>query len=313
MPCFDEFISAIESVLDVSTKEKRHVRDMLRKLQKDNGQHRQHGREMKAFCEADLDIEAFGEDEKLTSSICAMSIPFLSLTRTSANQVRSISAGSSEHPSRPLLQMHTRIVNEKRELAQAITQWAPQSHYLHVAGLWCVIVNHSTLVTCSKLSLAQLSKDISFVHDSNDQLLEHSINLRAGRTRSWLLPVRISTSLPSLLSMLVDRVSDLVGSNPEAVLKYRSRPIKFAGWRGLLESFSKSDLDLALHTSGSRRYGRSSKPQLMEFLKAGDPVFSGSEANHSNNEAQAEPEPEFVAPAQYMGIYSYSLEGSTGK
>ena len=327
LPSFDEFVSAVETVLDLSAKEKRHVRDMLRKLQKDNEQQRQHGREMKAFCEADLDIEALGEDEKHTSSICALSIPFFSLERTSASQIRSISAGSREHPSRPLLQMHTRIVNEKRELGQAITQSAPQSHYLHVAGLWCVIVNDNTLVTCSKLPMTQLSKEISFANDSDDQLSEHSVNLRAGRTRSWRLPMRISTSLPSLLSMLVDSISDLVGSGQEAVLKYRSQPIRFASWKDLMTSSSKSGLELVLQGSSSRHYVRTRKLRCLEFLKAtpssqphatrDEPTASRSEAMPSvksppmNPESQAQAET--LEPDHHMEIYSCSLGSSAAE
>ncbi|GIZ46248.1 hypothetical protein CKM354_000938000 [Cercospora kikuchii] len=246
MPSFEEFESAVQKLLVVPQKQKRHVNQLLRKLQRNNEQQRQQGREMKAFCEADVDLEERGAETQQTSSVCALSIPFFSLEKSLVAQIDSLSSGSPEHPPRPLVQTHSRMLNEARERAQAVTTLpsTPQGHYLHVSHLWCLLVNDDTLITCSRPSLSQVGKDLTFVNGSKEKTAQNWIDLRVGDSRRWRLPASTVHSVPKFLSLLSESILDFMFEKSFAALKYRGKPVDYSDWDGLLDDSFKSGTEL---------------------------------------------------------------------
>ncbi|KAI5357812.1 putative Mg2+ transporter protein, CorA-like/Zinc transport protein ZntB [Septoria linicola] len=285
MPSFEEFSSTAQEVLEVTAKSRRHVGDVLRKLQRTNEQQRQQGRDMKPFCEADLDIEQRGDQTQQTSSICALSIPFFCLEKSIVNQLKSLASGSPEHPSRPLVQSHTRMLNETRELAQAVTTLGstPNSQYLHVSQLWCLLVNDETLVTCSKLPVSQLSKTLSFA-EITESSLDTFLRLRAGHSRRWHLPSSIASSLPSFFSIITDQFTNILGSRPEVEMKYHGKSITFSNWKALVDDIFKTKSEVKL-TSGLGYILRPAQSHALQHSKD----VAGVQPHNQRQEVSSEP------------------------
>ncbi|KAM3423144.1 hypothetical protein BST61_g597 [Cercospora zeina] len=315
MPSFEEFESAVQKTTVAPSKQKRHVNNLLRKLQRNNEQQRQQGREMKAFCEADVDIEERGGEIQQTSSVCALSIPFFSLEQSLVAQIDALSSGSPEHPPRPLLQTHSRMLNESRERAQAVTTLSstPQGHYLHVSHLWCVIVNDDTLITCSRLPLKQVAKDLKIVNGSQEKHSPNGVDLRIGDSRKWRFPADIVSSAPRFLSLLTESVLDLMKSN--ATLKYRGKPVDFSNWASLLDDSSKSGAELFVQRAYPsyhriKKFEALSRPKNIMKLQNwlhGSGIDAAGASPAGRHESQS---PKFWQDVRNMRLYLLSTQGS---
>ncbi|KXT05374.1 hypothetical protein AC578_11005 [Pseudocercospora eumusae] len=243
---FDEFVAVTRSVMDCPPEDKRHVEGLLLKAQKEHEMQRQHGRELEPFCIGDVDYQDAGAQETRTSSICFLSFPTFSLEQSSASRVKSLPFGSHQHPSTPLVQVQTRMANERRELAQAIVNLptTTKGAYLHVANFWCLIVNEALIVTCSKASLKELQQD-AMIHSPAENESIYTI-VKVGSARSWQIPRRLTLSLPLTVSYFTDHMSEMMGFDPDAVFMQRTRVIDSAIWQDVMSRATHSNLEIRL-------------------------------------------------------------------
>ncbi|KXT10639.1 hypothetical protein AC579_1250 [Pseudocercospora musae] len=243
---FDEFVAVTRSVMDYPPEDKRHVEGLLLKARKEHEMQRQHGRELEPFCISDVDYQDAGAQATRTSSICFLSFPTFSLEQSSASRVESLPFGSHEHPSTPLVQVQTRTTNERRELAQAIVNLptTTKGAYLHVANLWCLIVNEALIVTCSKASLKELQQDAMIHSPAGDEGIYTIV--KVGSARSWQIPRRLTLSLPLTVSYFTDHMSEMMGFDPDAVFMQRTRVIGTVIWQDVMSRATHANLEIRL-------------------------------------------------------------------
>ena len=113
------------------------------------------------------------------------------------------------HPARPMLQAQFYSATGERELAQAVTSLptTPNKECLHISQLWCLVVNGSTMVTCSRQSLDALCGET--IKRTASTIPEASIHIKVnmGNDRSWMIPVTPETSWPSFLAFFGEKVA----------------------------------------------------------------------------------------------------------
>lgn len=252
---FDEFVAASQIALSLSETDKKHVRDLLRRAQKDYEKQRQYGRDLEPVCVGDVDYTDDGPDhEKRTASACFFSLPFFSLQRYDVGGIKSLPSGSDEHPTRPLVQMQTRSLSERRELAQAICQLpsTPKGQLLHVSQVWCLVVNDDTILTCSPVSAKQLQgESIAIDHLKQSSQEEKSVLIRGNSELQFQLPLRDVRSWLDLVAPFADEITDFVGEFAEAEFLYRGQRVNSSNWPSILETANSFPIQLTFNNPTS--------------------------------------------------------------
>lgn len=163
------------------------------------------------------------------------SFPYFCLETYSAIAMSALTAGSPMHPIRPLLQSHFNSTSQARELAQAITSMpsTPKGDCVHIAQLWCLIVDGTTLVTCSPVSLDALCGEVIKQKPAPaiDDIAQIRVSL--GRDRSWLIPVTRDTSWPTFLSLFGDQIGDLETEGSSIAFEYNGEAVDRTVWLAL--------------------------------------------------------------------------------
>ncbi|EME85400.1 uncharacterized protein MYCFIDRAFT_213846 [Pseudocercospora fijiensis CIRAD86] len=269
---FEEFVAVTRSAMDCPQEDKRHVEGVLLKAQKEHEMQRQRGREMEPFCIGDVDYQDAGPQEMRTSSICFLSFPSFSLEQGSGDRIKALPFGSPEHPSTPLVQVQTRTANERRELAQAIASLSTtkKGAYLHVANVWCLIVNEALIITCSKASLKELQQD-AIIHSPAEDGGSYTI-VKVGSARSWQIPRSLSLSLPSTVSYFTDNLSEMMGFDPDAVFMRQTRVLDSVTWQGALSHDTRSNVEIRLEKPVNSNLKANMAKTMQEAREAFCPV-----------------------------------------
>lgn len=252
---FDEFMAASQIALSLSEPDKKHVRDLLRRAQRNYEKQRQYGRDLEPVCVGDVDYTDDGRDpEKRTASACFFSLPFFSLQRYDVGGIRSLPPGSDEHPARPLVQMQTRSLSERRELAQAICQLpsTPKGQLLHVSQVWCLVVNDDTLLTCSPASAKQIQGQSIAIDQLKQSFREEKSVLIRGNSEVQLqLPLKDVQSWLELVAPFADEVTDFVGEFAEAEFLHKGQRVTSTNWPSITETANSFPIQLTFNYPSS--------------------------------------------------------------
>lgn len=115
------------------------------------------------------------------------------------------------HPLRPMLQAHFYATSRQRELAQVITRMpgTSEGECLHLSQIWCLIINGSTMITCSRLHIDALFGET--VKRTAVSSLRKSVHIKVSVTnnRSWRVPVTPEMSWPAFLSVFADQIAEM--------------------------------------------------------------------------------------------------------
>ncbi|KAG9229285.1 hypothetical protein BJ875DRAFT_202844 [Amylocarpus encephaloides] len=93
----------------------------------------------------------------------------------------------ASHPVRTLLQTHSSFAQKKRDMQQAVCKLpgSRQEHCFHIAQVWCLVVDESFLVTCSRNSISFLmGKYISISTERSSPDVSRTRRRPRSRTRS---------------------------------------------------------------------------------------------------------------------------------
>lgn len=152
------------------------------------------------------------------------------------------------HPARPMLQAHFYSSSGKRELAQAITTLpsTPRGECLHLSQLWCLVVNGSTLVTCSRQSIDALCGDTVTRTLGSGVDDKPRIEVSMGSDRSWSIPVTSDTSWPSFLALFGEKVAGMEAQGASAEFEYNKQTIDGTSWREVLDAAKTSSVELTM-------------------------------------------------------------------
>ena len=147
-----------------------------------------------------------------------------------------------------MLQAHFNASSQKRELAQAITSISgtPQGNCLHISQVWALVVNGSTTITCSRLSLDALcGENIKKATTSPMERAGH-IRVSAGSDRSWLIPVTSSTTWPAILSLFAEQLLSTGDQCASPNLEYNNEGIDGKSWPRVLEAAQRYEVELSI-------------------------------------------------------------------
>lgn len=250
MMSFEEFMAASQSVLELPEKEQRDVSRLLKDVQKKFEKQRHHGREMEPDCVSDVFYNDFTGKSRQTESVLFLSFPYFCLETYNSAPIKSLDAGSPLHPARPMLQANFYSSTHKRELAQAIgtLPTTPNGECVHVSQLWCLVVNGSTMVTCSRLSSDALcgetiTKQIISAAITDDQI---RLKVSMGNDRSWMIPITPGTSWPSFLAFFGEKVAGMEAQGASAKFEYNKQPVDGKVWHDLIQAARESPIELTM-------------------------------------------------------------------
>jgi hypothetical protein len=221
---------------------------------------------MEPCCFTDIDFSDRVGDHKQVFSVSLLCFPFFSLEKHVNSRLR---AGSASHPARPLLQAHTRTVNDKRELSQVTAKRSstPKGHCLHVSTLWTLIVNRDTMITCSSLSLEELQSDFVSTVQPPPTTPSETVRVRAGSSRSWQIPVQDVRFLPSLLALFSERFGVLIGPDRWAEFRHEGSIVNGKKWPAILAKGKKTQVELTLQEAhGVSRHNRSNRQAILQSV-----------------------------------------------
>jgi hypothetical protein len=245
---FEEYIAASQSVLQLSDKELRDVVKLLRDVQKKFEKQRHHGREMEPDCVSDVFYNDASGSSRQTGSVVFLSFPYFCLESYNSAPITALTSGSPMHPARPLLQAYFYSSTQKRELAQAIASLSstPSGQCLHVSQLWCLVVNGSTMVTCSQLPMDALCGET--IKQTVSPISDHNIRIKVsmGNDRSWDIPVTSETSWPSFLAFFGEKVAGMEAQGASAKFEYNKQTIDGKLWHELLDTAKCSAVELMM-------------------------------------------------------------------
>lgn len=153
------------------------------------------------------------------------------------------------HPARPMLQAHFYSSTGKRELAQAICSLSstPKGECLHISQLWCLVVNGSTMVTCSRQNITALCGET--IAKSVSPISQHQVQLKVnmGSDRSWMIPVTPETSWPQFLASFGEKVAGMEAQGASAMFEYNKQAVDGKLWHEIIETAKASTVELTMH------------------------------------------------------------------
>ena len=245
---FEEYVAASQSVLQLPDKELRDVVKLLRDVQKKFEKQRHNGREMEPACVSDVFYNDATGNSRQTGSVVFLSFPYFCLESYDPAPIKSLTPASPMHPVRPLLEAYYYSSTQKRELAQAITSLpsTPDGQCLHVSQVWCLVVNGTTMITCSRLSSDALCGEtikqaVSSISDDSAR-----IKVSLGTDRSWNVPVTSEMSWPSFLSLFGEKVAGMEAQGASAKFEYNMQTIDSKLWHELVEAAKSSTVELTM-------------------------------------------------------------------
>ena len=297
---FEEYIAASQSVLQLPDKELRDVVKLLRDVQKKFEKQRNHGREMEPDCVSDIFYNDAMGSSRQTESVVFLSFPYFCLETYNSAPIKALTSGSPMHPARPLLQAYYYSSTQKRELAQAIASLpsTPNGQCVHVSQLWCLVVNGSTMVTCSRLSVDALCGETikQTVSRTTDDSTRIKVNM--GNERSWNIPITPETSWPSFLAFFGEKVAGMEAQGASAKFEYNKQTIDSKLWREFVEAAKNSAVELMI--KDVRFYVQETDEQMVEDepeFDDGDDIAIGVGSKAiATRENEAEPDRDSASP-----------------
>jgi hypothetical protein len=204
---FDELLQTVHQCSDLAENVKSKVASLLQTIKDEKQRQRQHGCDMEATFKCDFDHEDNDTAGNSQSSIMFACLPVLSLDQYNGNTLRSLPPGSAAHPTRGFIQAYSRAIDDKRELMQAITTRpdVPNGHCLHVSSLWCLIVNESLMITCSRLGIEELCGEIIKRHSAPLAPRVNELQITWDDAHRWQIPDTTRGSLPRTLALFGER------------------------------------------------------------------------------------------------------------
>ena len=99
-----------------------------------------------------------------------------------------------------------------------------------MSQIWCLIVNGSSMITCSRMSVSQLC-DRTIKQASAPKDDDHvRIKVSMGSDRSWHIPIQSETSWPWFLSIFGEKVAGMEAQGASARFEYDNHTIDSRLW-----------------------------------------------------------------------------------
>ena len=153
------------------------------------------------------------------------------------------------HPLRAMLQNHFFSASQERELAQAITRnpGAKEKQCLHVSQVWAIVVDGSTMVTCSRLSVESLCGDGILQAAASTEPSSPHIKVSISGDRSWQVPVVTDMSWPKFRSPFEHKLAETLARS-FVELKTSKRTVEGNSWPELVEKARREPVELKMDT-----------------------------------------------------------------
>ncbi|KAK4184374.1 hypothetical protein QBC35DRAFT_417078 [Podospora australis] len=173
---FDEFTNQISRIKGLNSDERQALDDMILTIRRDgikpiqtaNGSYVRHmdPKFIQISITPDESIKEQTVAERTVSWVC---LPYFSLEKYSG--LRAAKDNPNSFPIQTLLQAQFSRATRERDMQQAVRQLqvAPPGLCFHIAHLWCLVLDNSLLLTCSRLSKEALCGDaITIIHNVQD-------------------------------------------------------------------------------------------------------------------------------------------------
>jgi hypothetical protein len=200
---FDELVKTVYETTEIKEDVKAKASTFLGNIRDDRQKQRQYGCDMEPNFECEYKPED-GDGEGIAEvSMLFACLPMLSLDKYAGHALRSLPPGSTAHPARGFIQAHTRASDDKRELMQAITarSEAPVGNCLHVSSLWCLIIDETLMITCSRLGIDELGSEITKSVQPPAAPHWSDVQVAWNRLYRWQIPGKFVDSLPKALAL----------------------------------------------------------------------------------------------------------------
>ena len=227
-------------------------------------------------------------------SITWICLPFFSLERYSG--IHSVTQ-SGDYPIRTLLQARFTGARKDRDMQQAICSLPDTSkgHCVHIAQIWCLVLDDSLLITCARLSLASLQGQSITVNSAPvpDTPKKHSlprILVSYGDAVMWSFAVSDCQTWFALLSHFFEFWPRRFR------LQHNGNLLSPAYWPRLVRSAEDFGRDIFLHFELGSAHDGGQKPKApaadaMIYEDSKPPEPRDEEGRISGAESKAKPGP----------------------
>ncbi|KAF2669557.1 hypothetical protein BT63DRAFT_425258 [Microthyrium microscopicum] len=154
---FKEFVLEKAEITSAQTKDLllllSSIEDSITPIETQDGK----GRQMEPLSK--INISKSDRPASELDSLIWLCFPYFSFEAYSAVKLPD---GSSDHPAQTLLQLYDSATSKSRDLKQVVTTMDSKNSgkCIHVSQLWCLVINHDLLITCSRLDIKSLRGDI---------------------------------------------------------------------------------------------------------------------------------------------------------